>query len=113
MRVQNPGVVPVTGAARRQNEVERNACEKGSRPVRQGQEAVPGAGDDGNSKEKSARIANAAAASFRKKVPKKGGRSAPHDNLSKAELRAKAKQAAIKSRSGTSKSELSKALRNH
>jgi len=69
--------------------------------------------DDGNSKEKSACIANAAAASSRKKVSKKGGRSAPYDGWSKAELRARAKQAAIKGRSGMSKSELSKALRNH
>jgi len=68
---------------------------------------------DGNSRQKSARIANAAAASYRKKVSKKGGRSAAYVDLSKTDLLARAKQVGIKGRSGMSKSELVKALRHH
>jgi Rho termination factor, N-terminal domain len=69
--------------------------------------------DSGNSKEKSARIANSAAATSRKKVSRKGGRSSSYDEWSKTELQAKAKQVGIKGRSTMKKSELVKALRNH
>jgi len=67
----------------------------------------------GNSKEKSARIANAAAASSRKKVSKKGGRSPAYDEWTASDLRAKAKKVGIKGRSKMKKSALIKALRGH
>ena len=69
--------------------------------------------DRGESKEKSARIANAAAGSSRSKVGRKGGKSGSYQDWSKQDLVHKAKEIGIKGRSTMSKAELIKALRNH
>lgn len=69
--------------------------------------------EQGASKEKAARIANAAAGQGRKTVGKRGGRSSSYDDMSKDELYERAKKVGIKGRSGMSKGELVKALRNH
>lgn len=69
--------------------------------------------DEGNSKQKAARIANAAAGSSRKKVSRKGGRSPSYQDWSLAKLRRRAKQIGIKGRSAMSKKKLVKALRDH
>jgi hypothetical protein len=69
--------------------------------------------ESGNSKEKSARIANAAAASSRKKVGAKGGRSPAYQDWTKADLVKRAREIGIKGRSSMSKSQLIAALRNH
>ena len=69
--------------------------------------------DEGNSKEKSARIANAAAASSRTSVGRKGGESGSYDGWNVDDLRKKAGQIGIEGRSKMNKSELVKALRNH
>ena len=68
---------------------------------------------EGNSEEKSARIANAAAGSSRKTVGKRGGRSASYDDWTKKDLVARARELGIPGRSSMSKDELIKALRNH
>jgi hypothetical protein len=67
----------------------------------------------GESKEKSARIANAAAGSSRRKVAAKGGKSGAYQDMSKADLMKRARQIGIKGRSSMSKSQLISALRNH
>jgi hypothetical protein len=69
--------------------------------------------DSGNSKEKSARIANAAAGSSRRKVAKKGGQSPAYQDWSKADLVKRAKEIGVKGRSSMNKSQLIAALRNH
>ena len=69
--------------------------------------------DEGNSKEKSARIANAAAATSRTSVGRKGGRSEAYDEWSVDDLRKKAGQIGIEGRSKMNKSELVEALRSH
>ena len=69
--------------------------------------------ESGNSKEKSARIANAAAGSSRSKVGSKGGRSPAYQDWSKADLVKRAREIGIKGRSSMSKSQLISALRNH
>lgn len=69
--------------------------------------------DQGESKEKSARIANAAAGSSRKQVGRKGGKSPAYDDWSKDDLLKKAREIGIKGRSSMSKKELVNALRNH
>jgi hypothetical protein len=69
--------------------------------------------DQGASKNKAARIANAAAGSSRSKVGRKGGKSGSYGDWSKKDLVAKAKDVGIKGRSTMSKPELIKALRNH
>jgi hypothetical protein len=67
----------------------------------------------GESKEKSARIANAAAGSSRKAVARKGGKSGSYDDWSKQDLVQRAREIGIKGRSTMTKAELVKALRNH
>jgi hypothetical protein len=69
--------------------------------------------DQGESKEKSARIANAAAGSSRRQVGKKGGKSPSYQDWSKQDLLRRAREIGIKGRSSMNKSELVKALRNH
>ena len=67
----------------------------------------------GESKEKAARIANAAAGSSRRQVGKRGGKSPSYDDWSKEDLLRRAREIGIKGRSSMSKGELVKALRNH
>lgn len=69
--------------------------------------------ESGESKEKSARIANASAASSRSAVGRKGGQSASYDDWNKQDLMKRAREIGIKGRSSMSKAELVKALRNH
>jgi hypothetical protein len=69
--------------------------------------------DDGASKEKAARVSNAAANSSRKAVGAKGGRSGDYEDWTKEDLLGKARQVGIRGRSSMSKAELIKALRNH
>jgi hypothetical protein len=69
--------------------------------------------DQGDSKEKSARIANAAAGSSRRKVSQKGGKSPSYDDWTKADLLQRAREIGISGRSSMSKAELVRALRNH
>jgi hypothetical protein len=69
--------------------------------------------DDGASKEKAARIANAAANTSRKQVGKKGGESGSYDDWTLDKLRKRAGEIGIDGRSKMNKSELVDALRNH
>ncbi|WP_433502258.1 DUF7218 family protein [Pseudonocardia halophobica] len=69
--------------------------------------------DRGESKEKAARIANASAAEGKKKVSARGGKSGSYDDMTKDELYERAKKVGIEGRSGMSKDELVKALRDH
>ncbi|MTD17463.1 Rho termination factor [Nakamurella sp. YIM 132087] len=69
--------------------------------------------DEGNSKEKSARIANAAAASSRRAVGKRGGSSPSYQEWTVAELRKRAAELGIQGRSSMKKAQLVDALRNH
>ena len=69
--------------------------------------------DKGESKEKSARIANAAAATSPRQVGRKGGKSGSYDDWTKQDLVQRAREIGIKGRSTMSKAELIKALRDH
>jgi hypothetical protein len=69
--------------------------------------------ESGNSEEKSARIANAAAGSSRRKVSAKGGRSPAYQDWAKADLVKRAREIGVKGRSSMNKSQLITALRNH
>jgi hypothetical protein len=68
--------------------------------------------EEGNSKQKSARIANAAAASSRSEVGRRGGRSGSYDDMTKKELYDRAKRVGIEGRSSMSRDQLVRALRN-
>jgi hypothetical protein len=67
----------------------------------------------GASKEKAARVANAAAGQGRSTVGKRGGRSSKYEDMSKQDLYDRAKEVGIKGRSSMNKQELVKALRDH
>jgi hypothetical protein len=69
--------------------------------------------DEGNSKEKSARIANASAGSSRRKVAAEGGSSGSYDDWTVTQLRKRASELGIEGRSSMSKSQLVDALRHH
>ncbi|REF29719.1 DUF7218 family protein [Calidifontibacter indicus] len=69
--------------------------------------------DEGDSKEKSARIANAAANTSREEVGRKGGESGSYDDMTKDELMDRARKVGIDGRSDMNKDELIKALRDH
>jgi hypothetical protein len=69
--------------------------------------------DEGDSKEKSARIANAAANSSRSAIGKPGGSSPSYDDWTVADLRKTARDLDVSGRSSMSKKQLIDALRNH
>ncbi len=68
---------------------------------------------EGNSKEKSARISNAAAARGTSNVGRKGGEAGSYEDWTVPELKKRAKQLGISGYSGKRKAELVSALRNH
>lgn len=69
--------------------------------------------DQGDSKEKAARIANAAAAQGRSTVGARGGKSGSYDDWTVEDLRKRAAELDIEGRSSMAKDDLIKALRNH
>jgi hypothetical protein len=66
----------------------------------------------GDSKEKAARISNAAAAHGRSRVGRKGGRSGSYDSWTVPDLRRRAKELGLSGYSGKSKRELINLIRN-
>ncbi len=68
---------------------------------------------DGASKEKAARIANAAAARGRSEVGKEGGSKPPYEEWTKEELLQRARELEIAGRSTMNKDQLVAALRSH
>ena len=69
--------------------------------------------DDGASKEKAARISNAAARDGRGSVGRRGGEAEDYEDRTVDELRSKAKELGINGYSGKRKAELISMLRNH
>jgi len=67
----------------------------------------------GESKEKSARIANASAGSSRSATGRKGGRAGNYEDMTKQQLYDRAKEVGISGRSSMNRSQLIDALRNH
>lgn len=68
--------------------------------------------EEGDSKEKAARIANAAAASSRSDVGRRGGEAGSYDDWTVDELRDRARELDIEGRSSMGKEGLIEALRN-
>ncbi|BBY98313.1 DUF7218 family protein [Mycolicibacterium fallax] len=69
--------------------------------------------DEGASKQKAARIANAAAKSGRSVVGRRGGSSPSYEDWNVTDLRKRAREIGIDGRSSMKKDELIDALRQH
>ena len=69
--------------------------------------------DDGASKEKAARISNAAARDGRATVGRRGGESGDYDDWTVEKLRTRAKEIGLSGYSGKRKAELIAMLRSH
>jgi len=69
--------------------------------------------EDGASKEKAARISNAAAAKGEEAVGRKGGKAGSYDDWTVEHLRRRAKELGLSHYSHQKKSELIQALRSH
>jgi hypothetical protein len=69
--------------------------------------------EQGESKEKAARIANEAASEGRSKVGERGGESPSYEDWTVEELRERAAEIGIEGRSEMTKDELIDALRHH
>lgn len=69
--------------------------------------------DDGASKEKAARISNAAARDGRKAVGRRGGKSGDYEDWTVEELRDRARELDLHGYSGKRKAELISMLRDH
>lgn len=68
--------------------------------------------EEGNSKQKSARIANAAARDGRKKVAQRGGESGDYEDWTVPELRTRARELGLRGYSKQRKSQLINSLRH-
>ncbi len=68
---------------------------------------------EGNSKEKAARISNAAAARGKSSVARKGGKSGSYEDWKVSDLKHRAKELGISGYSRLNKQQLVSTLRNH
>lgn len=90
----------------------RNTSDQSSSSVKD--EEVYGAlREDGASKEKAARIANASANTSRSEVGRRGGEAGSYDDWTVDDLRQRARELDIEGRSSMNKNDLIEALRNH
>lgn len=90
----------------------RNTSDQSSSSVRD-EEVYDALREDGASKEKAARIANASANTSRSEVGRRGGEAGSYDDWTVDDLRQRARELDIEGRSSMNKNDLIEALRNH
>ncbi|AQA22676.1 rho termination factor, N-terminal domain protein [Rhodococcus sp. MTM3W5.2] len=86
---------------------------KGSDPHLKDQDLYERLREEGDSKEKAARISNAAAAEGRSSVGKSGGEAESYEERTVPELKERAKELGLSGYSRLNKKELINSLRNH
>ncbi|MGW6375206.1 DUF7218 family protein [Rhodococcus sp. NPDC055112] len=86
---------------------------KGSDPHLKDQDLYEKLRKEGDSKEKAARISNAAAAKGRTSVGRKGGDAESYEDRTVPELKKRARELGLSGYSKQSKKELINSLRNH
>ncbi len=86
---------------------------RSSTPQLKDQELYERLRDEGASKEKAARISNAAAKEGRSKVGKRGGEAEDYEERTVSELRERAKELGLSGYSKLRKAELIRRLREH
>jgi len=90
----------------------RNTSDQSSSSVKD-EEVYDALREDGASKEKAARIANASANTSRSEVGRRGGEAGSYDDWTVDDLRQRARELDIEGRSSMNKNDLIEALRNH
>jgi len=90
----------------------RNTSDQSSSSVRD-EEVYDALREDGASKEKAARIANASANTSRSEVGRRGGEAGSYDDWTVDDLHQRARELDIEGRSSMNKNDLIEALRNH
>ncbi|NUL46809.1 Rho termination factor [Cellulosimicrobium funkei] len=92
---------------------QKNAPQESDAPQIKDEEMYESLRQDGASKEKAARISNAAARDGRSKVGERGGESGSYEDWTVEELKERAKELDLTGYSDLRKDELVKKLRNH
>lgn len=90
----------------------RNTSDQSSSSVKD-EEVYDALREDGASKEKAARIANASANTSRSEVGRRGGEAGSYDDWTVDDLRQRARELDIEGRSSMNKNDLIEALRKH
>jgi len=90
----------------------RNTSDQSSSSVKD-EEVYDALREDGASKEKAARIANASANTSRSEVGRRGGEAGSYDDWTVDDLHQRARELDIEGRSSMNKNDLIEALRNH
>lgn len=90
----------------------RNTSDQSSSSVKD-EEVYDALREDGASKEKAARIANASANTSHSEVGRRGGEAGSYDDWTVDDLRQRARELDIEGRSSMNKNDLIEALRKH